>query len=185
MNTLHLPKLKFPPPRIMSAQKGFCVGSMNFMHLLQTDIKDNKLLKMCLPFHFLISFRLRDPEVSLYSVLSVTLSLLFNFHCIKMSCLSHSYCLYHSKFHHFIIMSLHEELPFLVCSFGDTAGKLLFLMAPVLQISVILLMVVLQANTLWLEMFQPFLLAIRTILYDMDVSILHLKNVNPPEMEHT
>jgi hypothetical protein len=82
-------------------------------------------------------------------------------------------------------MSLHEELPFLVCNFGDTAGKLLFLMAPVLQISVILLMVVLQANTLWLEMFQPFLLAIRTILYDMDVSILHLKNVNPPEMEHT
>jgi hypothetical protein len=52
-HTVHLPKLKIPPPpMIMSAQKGFYVGSVNFMHLLQAHIQDIKLLKLWCPLHF-------------------------------------------------------------------------------------------------------------------------------------
>jgi hypothetical protein len=57
------------------------------------------------------------------------------------------FCLTISRLHHTVIISLHEELLFLVCSLGDIAGKLM--LSPDLEVSmpVVLLVVVLQANT--------------------------------------
>jgi hypothetical protein len=63
-------------------------------------------------------------------------------------------------------MSLHEELLFLVCNLGDTAGKLMSTHDLEVSLPVVLLVVVLQANT---------------YAYN---TLWHLKTSNAPKVEH-